>query len=290
MSRFASICIIVLLLCGYLFTHGSVWDERTHIRKLSRPGYVLPSSVSRILAVGNKGLVADFVFLKAITFIGTRLQLEENPSEDDWSYLVASLDVVTDLDPYFLDPYVFTAGVMVWNAGRIDDANRLLQKGIDHRTWEWRLPYYAGFNYFYFQKDYARGAEYIMAAAKIPGSPSFLKNLGARLAYYGKKTKTAVLFLKGMLAESSDPQMRKYLGKRLAALEAVSLIEGALEKYEIDFKRVPKGIEELVEAGYLSELPSDPYGGSWFLFKGSRVFSTSRFSENIESNKAESRQ
>jgi len=279
MSRSAALGLLALLLIGYVFVQRNAWEDRALTRRSSLPGYVLPSGVSRVLAMGNKGILADFLFLKTMTFFGERFQTGQIPSEADWSYLMHSLDTVTDLDPYFLDPYVFCEGVLVWWAGKIDEANRLLEKGIAKRTWEWRLPFYAGFNSFYFQNDNAQGSAYVIAAAKIPGSPDFLKTLAARLAYYGKKTKTAVLFLQQMLMETNNPQLRKTLGKRLAALEAASSIEEARERYLKDFGHYPEHLNDLVSSDYLEKLPLDPYGGRWEVLTNGRVFSTSKFSE-----------
>jgi len=279
MARVLTACLLALLLTAYVFVHRNVWADRAEIRRESMPGYVLPPEVSRVMAVGNKGLLADFLFLKTMTFFGERFQTGEVPSEADWSYLIQSLDTVTDLDPYFLDPYVFCEGVLVWWGGKIDVANRLLEKGISKRTWEWRLPFYAGFNSFYFQQDYTQGSAYVMAAAEIPGSPDFLKTLAARLAYYGKKTKTAVLFLQQMLLETNNPQVRKTLEKRLLALEGASSIEEAREKYFKDFGHYPEHLIDLVGGGYLEELPQEPYGGRWGVLPNGRVYSTSRFAE-----------
>ncbi len=279
MARSVSLCLLALLLVSYSFLQPRAWEDRASTRREAQPSYVLPSGVSRILAVGNRGVFADFLFLRTMTFFGERFQNDQTPSEADWSYLIHSLDVVTDLDPYFLDPYVFCEGVLVWGANKIDAANRLLEKGIEYRTWEWRLPFYAGFNAFYFQHDFAQGSAYVMEAAKIPGSPDFLKPLAARLAYYGKRTQTGVLFLKQMLAETSNPQLRKTLSKRLAALEAASSIEAARERYRKDFGHYPEHLKNLVSSGYLEKLPVEPYGGHWGVLPNGRVFSTSKFTD-----------
>ena len=116
-----------------------------------------------------------------------------------------------------------------------------------------------------------------MRAAELPGSPAYLKTLGARLAYYGGKSQTALLFLKEMLAGTDDPLLKKRLQLRLTALERAVIIENALEKFKQQQKRMPKELSELVTMGYLFVLPEDPYGGKWGILKNGRVFSTSKF-------------
>jgi hypothetical protein len=184
---------------------------------------------------------------------------------------------VTDLDPYFLDPYVLGQGLLTWGAGRVEAANRLLEKGMEHRTSDWRMPFYVGFNHFYFLEDYAKGGEYIMRAARMEGSPGYLPTLAGRLNYYGGQSKTGLLFLRELLADSNDPRMRARLEARLTALERAVMLEEKLAEFQEEQGRAAQSLEELVQAGYLDELPPDPYGGQWIILKSGRVFSTSRF-------------
>jgi tetratricopeptide (TPR) repeat protein len=221
------------------------------------------------------------LFLKTATFVGGRSGAGQLMSAADWDYVISSLDVVTDLDPYFSDPYVLAEGLLAWEAGMPAEANRLIKKGIEHRTWDWRLNFFVGFNYFYFLQDYASASDYIMAAAQMPGSPAYLKTLGARLAYYGGQSRTALLFLEQMLEDAADPMMQQRLEKRHLALQRAVIIEDALEQFKQKEGRVPEFVE-LVDAGYLNELPADPYGGEWILMPNGRVFSTSKFAEMRE--------
>lgn len=269
----------ILLLALYLPLHGKIWENRAEVRRATAAGYVLPSKFSRVLALGNQGLLSDFLFLKTMTFYGERSILKQPMTEEDWQFVVQSLEAVTDLDPYFLDPYIFAEGLLTWDAGKIEAANRLLEKGRRHRKWDWRLPFFIGFNHFYFQGDYEKGAEYLMEASRLPGSYDFLPNLAARLAYYGGKAKTAILFLKGMLVEAKDPRLRAAIEFRIEALEKASMLEELVAEFKEEKGREPRNVEELVKAGLIDKLPQDPYGGKWVILKNGRVYSTSRFTD-----------
>lgn len=258
---------------------NEMWELRAQFRRESEAGYVLPSKFSSILAFGYKGLLADFLFLKAVTFSGERHGAERPFSRDDRDYLIASLEVVTDLDPYFEDPYVFAEGNLAWE-GRVEEANRLLEKGRRYRPWDWRIPYYIGFNYFYFLQDYEKGGHYVMEAARIPGGHSFLSTLGSRLAYYGGKSETAVLFLRQMILETNDLRLRTRLEKRLIALERAVELESIMDVFKKEQGRAPERIEELISLGYVDALPPEPYGGQWVILKNGRVFSTSKFTDS----------
>lgn len=279
MRRLLPFFCLAAALAIYFPLCQSVWVSRAQSRAETPAGYMLPSKFSRILALGNKGLLSDFLFLKTATFIGGKGNSAQSLGAADWQFVFSSLDVVTDLDPYFVDPYMLAEGLLAWDAGQPQLANQLLIKGTKYRTDDWRLPFFIGFNYFYFLKDYEAASGYIMTAAQLPGSDDYLKTLAARLAYYGGKSKTALLFLQQMLAETDDPLLKKRLAQRLTALEGAVVIEEALEKFKVQKGRTPGSLSELVAAGFLAELPVDPYGGKWGVLENGRVFSTSRFAE-----------
>ena len=232
------IFLVALLIYGLLFR--GVWENREQVRASTPAGYTIPSKFSRILALGNQGLLSDFLFLKTATFVGGRSGSGQLLNEEDWNFVIQSLDVVTDLDPYFVDPYMLAEGLLAWDAGKPSEANQLLIKGMKYRTFDWRLPFFVGFNNFYFLKDYETASGFIMTASRLPGSPAYLATLGARLAYYGGKSKTALLFLKEMLADTGDAMMKKRLQMRLQALERAVLIEEALNKFKKEEGRMPK--------------------------------------------------
>lgn len=269
--------LIVLLLPLYAHLQTGSWAQRTQLRQLQSIDFLVPSQFSKVLACGYQGLLADFQFLRILTFFGDRSAQQKPLTTEDWDYFRDSIDVLTDLDPWFYDPYVLTEGLLTWEAGRFDDANILLMKGAKYRTDDWRLPYYIGFNHFFFLKDHATGSKFIMDAAKLPGSPSYLSTLAARLAYYGGKSQTAVLFLKQMLAQNKDKRLTARLKLRLTVLERAAMIENALQRFRHDKQRDVTKLQELVTSGYLEKLPEDPYGGQWGILKNGRVFSTSKF-------------
>jgi hypothetical protein len=118
-----------------------------------------------------------------------------------------------------------------------------------------------------------------MRAAEIPGSPGLLKTFAARITYYAGQSRTALAFLRQMLSDTHSDALRQRLSLRLHALESAVILEDALEQFKKHEGRVPTLFTELVEAGYLDELPVDPYGGEWIILPNGRVFSTSKFAD-----------
>ncbi|MBF0644689.1 hypothetical protein HTZ97_05425 [Desulfuromonas acetoxidans] len=275
----------LLVFFSVLFALMGVMTDKVHnlrtkylAASISQIGRI-PSSVLVATSLEYKGVVADMMFLNASNFIGRNLMERRSPQPEEWQTFYLMLDRMSALDGRFLDTYVFAEMMLAWQARMYDEANSLLAKARRYRPDDWRMPYYIGFNHFYFQKQYALGADYVMQAANISGSPSYLPNLAARLAFYGSRSKTALLFIKELIAQNKQIELNPELEKRLAAFEAAASIEDAAVGFINRFDRRPVNISELVKTGFLSAVPLDPYGGEWRLYIDGHVDSTSNFIE-----------
>jgi tetratricopeptide (TPR) repeat protein len=101
------------------------------------------------------------------------------------------------LDPYNMDAYYFGQAILVWDVGKVELANELLDYGMRFRTWDWYLPFFAGFNQAYFLKDYTKAARYYDRAGELSGSDLF-KNLAGRYLQESGKTDLALAYLSAM--------------------------------------------------------------------------------------------
>lgn len=281
MVRYVKFSIpLALLVASYIVISVNVWSQRLEKRTVLQPDNVFPVPFSRILALDYKSLYADFMLAKIINFYGGRALADSPLADSDWTYIVNALTVVIDLDPYAQDPYLLAESLLPWDGGRVEEANRVLEVGMRHRTTDWQIPFFIGFNHYYFLKDNVRAADILMQASKIPDSPEFLAPFAARLAHQAGKSGTAVVFLKGILAQTSDPRVRANLEKRLLALEAAATIETLVENFRNSHGRLPETVAELVFLGFAKQLPEDPYGGEWGITESGSVESTSKFSDN----------
>jgi hypothetical protein len=152
----------------------------------------------------------------------------------------------------------------------------MLDYGMKYRSWDWYLPFFAGFNEAYFLKNYTRAADYMRKAAELSGS-SLYTTLSARFFFEAGETDLGILFLDGMIADAKDPAMKKTYQLRRDALVAARELEQAVNRYSVMFGRQPEQLPELVTAGLLAELPTDPYGGTFYLDEAGKIRSTSKF-------------
>jgi hypothetical protein len=85
----------------------------------------------------------------------------------------------------------------------------------------------------------------------------------------------SIAFLQQLAAQTEDPATRRLIQRRLDALKGIWLLEQAVERYRTRFGSVPSTISDLVERGILTRLPTDPYGGSFYLDSNGKVWTTS---------------
>ena len=276
MQRSLTTAILVsFALIGSVFAIPKVSLERDKLRQKEGIGLVMPSQVAQIVALEFKGLFADIIFSKAMTYYGGKLIRGEKATEEEWDWIYRNMDTATDLDPYFLDPYYFGATNLAWGTNKVKEANLLLEKAFKYRDWDWTIPFYLGFNYFYFLQDNEKAAFYLMEASKKQGSGTLLPTLAARLAYQGKKTENAIIFLQEILKKTDDETVKKAYEKRLNALKGILFLERAVAAYQGKFKAQPNKLDELIAKGIINEIPQDPYGGKFYIAKDGSIKTTS---------------
>lgn len=271
---------IVIVLC-LVTMHVLFLDVAGRAReKLPQPqdqGYVLPGAMLRVLTGEYRGLAADFFFLQGLVAYGRTLEgrMSQVEKEQAWQRAYHLLDASVDLDPWFFDPYYFANASLSRNPALVPDINRMLEKGLDRRDWDWMLPFFLGFNHFYYLQDNAKAAEYLMLGAQRPDASPLLATLGARLAYQGRRTENAIVFLRGILSKTKDEQTRELYLTRLKALEGVYVLEQALALYQERFGTQAPDLNALLSGGILVAIPEDPYGGTFYLGDDGTIQSTS---------------
>jgi tetratricopeptide (TPR) repeat protein len=223
------------------------------------------------LYLGNRTLAANLNWLRAVQYIG-----EPRGNQRGWDKLYPLVDAVTDLDPGHGYAYQ-VAGTILSSVGRIEESNRILEKGIRNVPDRYILPYHRAFNAFYYQDDWPTAGKFAEIAARTPGAPAHVRH--NVLAYYvkGKRADAAIVFLEQALAEAKDPDSRKAIEGQLvqARLELdASRLEDAIARWRDRYVVGPFALEQLQSEGLVSSIPPDPQGGELFLDLDGRVRST----------------
>jgi hypothetical protein len=281
MQRALIIALFVLLAISHIAVVNTLTRQHVELRKIERQNqlFILPSSILKVASLDYKGVISDFLFIKGIVYIGGSVaegragKLKINESQ--WHEFYNFMDVSSDLDPYFQDPYYLANAFLTWDAGMIHEVNTLLSKGSRSRTWDWSLPFFAGFNYFYFLNDNDNASKWLMEASRRPGASPVLASLASKLAFKANRTDSSISFLEEMIKRTDDESMKELFEKRVDVFKAILALEKALDTYQKQFRIKPSDLKELVKKRIIAEIPREPYGGKFYIDSGGNVRTSS---------------
>src|SRR5512139_2756421 len=188
-------------------------------RMLSRPYdvvHVPRGDFARVMALGHRTLVSDLYWLSAVQYVG-----DPGAEARGWDKLLPLVDLVTDLDPRHGYAY-HTAGIVLSAAGRLDESDRILVKGMEKGPpgW-WSFPYYLAFNAWFYRGDYEAGARWAEIAARTPGASPNISHLAVALRSKTGTPDDAIQMLRELRATVKDEVTAARLDEqmKLAVLE-----------------------------------------------------------------------
>lgn len=272
------ICLFSLI-CAYLIIIHPFTTYLNNRPVVNKVGYIPEAEILKFSVGDQRYLVSELAVFKVMLYFGTMYDNTVNTLKlpPEYANMAKMLSNSVLLDPYNMDAYYLAQAAFVWDVkDSVKDINKLLVYGMRYRTWDFYLPFFAGFNSAYFLHDYRAAADFMKRAAELSGDPLFA-NLSARYFHQAGRTELGILFINSMEKGAKDEKIRKSFRIRKEALVSAQKISEAVSRYREMFKANPSSIEELVRLGYLKAVPKDPYGGKFYLTDKGKVESTSKF-------------
>lgn len=228
-------------------------------------------------SLGYDQVVADLLWLKTVQHIG-----EKKISSQGYEWIYKAIDTVTSLDPKFQSPYE-VGGLILSMSNKVELSNRLFTKAFENNPDAWQFPFYLGFNYLYYLKDYKQAAEWTSRAAAIKGSPYYLPLLASRLYVQAEDPAYALEFLSRMYENTSDEKVREGLLQRINLLKAeveIRVMQQAADFFRKKTGAAPKTLGELVSSGLLKYIPEEPNGGRYYI-DGQGVVKSTKLTQKL---------
>jgi hypothetical protein len=197
--------------------------QASHARLIAKLGIkqaeptlvALPNKeVARLMSLGNQQFVADCYWLSFIQYLGDVKVRRLDHYRSCYNFL----DLITYLDPHFVQPYWFAAFAVGADQGRPDLAAKLINRGLAFNQNNWYLPWIAGFNQYLFAHDDKAAANFYRMAAKYPDAPEWLERQAVVLE---SKVPTLIKEIRtwGLIyVNSKDPMVKEAARKRLVSL------------------------------------------------------------------------
>jgi len=211
--------LLLTALGGTCFSHKVLSAFEGESEKVRDVFYLAKASHIRPFLLGQEAVVADLIWIRTLGYFADELKRGRG-----FIYLDGLIDLATDLDPRFEKLYIWAGAVFMYRGGaitreRILASTRILEKGWkviqnDPVGWRhdpryWMIPQMIGFNYAVELHDRKRGAPFIAATARIPGSPELYKTYAATLYRRAGEMEEGVRLLEDMLAvETLESQLR----------------------------------------------------------------------------------
>ena len=227
--------------------------------------YLNPNTARR-MSLGFNGLVADWYWMRSLQYVGRKIvnTPEDVPidslSQLNLKLLAPLLDTATTLDPEFLDPYEYAAVVLP--AIDVDQAIRILRKGIDANPSTWRLYHQLGYIYWQ-QKNYQAASDMYRRGSELPGAPPWMVAMTAKIAADGGGRSTAREIYTRMYEQSADEKVRDMAHRRLQQLESLDhrdILRKLMTEYRTRVGQCPASWKEMLPVLRSLRIPTDQTG------------------------------
>ena len=232
-------------------------------------------------ALGFDVLVADLIWSYTVVTFG-----EHFVTDQDYTGLYNSLDIITVLDPLFNDAYHLGSIMLAMQAGQVDESLILLERGLKYYPDDWRLQFITGFNYIYYKKDDAKALKYFERAADLPGHPAYLPRLISNLYAKFGKIDLSLAFLEEAYEKFDKGEMRAEIAARIKELvveKHLIILEDAAEMYKKIYRKYPDTLEALIQSFPVLASLDEPHGGRYVIDPQTGEVISAEFLFSIES-------
>ncbi len=244
-----------VLFLPLLFFYGFLFfmQERHFSESNQQLAHPMPSTLQKAALGYLRQLGGETLFVKANVFNGGL-----KPGRDPLEYaepLAQHFTAAATLHPYFIDTYFLCQATLPYiNDEYARYANTVLDQGIAALPSNIVLPFFAGFNSFYFLDEPLEGARLFRLAAQRPNAPPILAHLASILSAEGGDIYAALISLRGLYATEKNEQTKKRYADEIIAFEKAAAVLNAVKRYEQTAGQPPTHLEDLVPS-YLPSLP-----------------------------------
>lgn len=144
------------------------------------------------------------------TLLESDLERYVKSEQEDWIYL--RFRTIAALDPYFYENYLYGGMYLSVIKDDLESAAEIFELGLLKYPDDYRLNYYAGFNYFYEIGDYQKGYDKLKRIENNPKAPLSLKFVINKLRFETTRNYEVTLaFLKETYRMTKSEMIREKL-------------------------------------------------------------------------------
>ena len=240
---------------------GAMYIQHRHLTKIkpSRPYrdslYLPRGEYVKFLSLGYDMVVADILWLRAIQAFGGHYLGDRN-----YEGIINLFDVITDLNPYFIDAYLFGNTVIGEEAGQKEKGLVLINKGISKTLRRsYRLGYWGGYDATWNIRNYKLAKYYFRMALKCPDCPDYVERL---LTFTDEKMGNYhVAFQKRVedylrAIDNNDSLLEDISRKKIIDVIQqwhIAIMKQSAKQYHEKFGKDISNLEQLINEGLIGE-------------------------------------
>jgi hypothetical protein len=221
----------------------------------------LPLFVQVIMAGGDRNLAANWGAIRALVTETARM------NDDDFVLLGRVQDDVSWLNPGHEDNYYIAAAILPWD-GQLNVAQRVLNRAIRARPFDYQPPFYYAFHLVHFSGDGFGAAQVLRQSAQHlvdPGERLVMESFAARWIERSSDLELAARVVDAMAATTQRKDFATHLRLRSKRLRDLNALRRAAIVYEQTHGARPATLKALVATGLIEKIPDDPLGSGFGL-------------------------
>ncbi len=262
--------IVALLIIISVPFQIKIDNIRGKFRSIEDSLYISSSSLKKV-SLGYDELLSDIYWMRALQYFGGRKLHEQDPE-----LLYHYFDIITDLDPNFVNAYryggTFLAEPPPYGLGDFSKGFEMFEKGRKNNPNNFRLPLEQAFLYYFYLKDYEKAAELFKEASEKPGlSPmrkASMEGMAASAHSQGGNNELSREIWEIIYKTSPSEGRRKFARTNLDILDTIEMEEKLTEALDVYMNKngeLPADLKELQTAGVIKYIPEAPVGGEFIV-------------------------
>ena len=239
--------------------------------------------ITRLILLNKKTAISQFFEFQMMNYLG-RFQVPILGGDDSINlkmakirkkYMLTNTNEYFNIDKYYalmrlsleFDPdnfYTRQFGIYsAMNRSMVIKAGEVLEAVYPKRP-SWRYASDIGWLNFYWLRDYDRARQWFNKAIEFPDSPPALVNIYNATFVREKKYDMAITQTQLQLENTTDPQLRQTLEKKLYWFAAMKLLINKSLEYEKKYGKPINTLDDLIKAGLIAGVPEDTLGEGFF--------------------------
>ncbi len=220
MTRYPERATLLGIALAVVFVGASGWLHEALGPRL-RPGrdeellYYPSGFMVRRASLGYETAAADLAWLRSVQYYG-----EHRLTDQKFDMIDHVMRIVGELDPQFIEAYVFGGFVLAQEMKQPDRGLALLEAGLRANPTSWRLAFETGFLHYVCRHDYVAAGRYFTWASRMPDHADYAERFAAFANQKAGNKGMAILLWKHTLL-TGNAYMQEVARKELKRLGAM---------------------------------------------------------------------